>query len=157
MWQAIQRAVKQKGPKRYKVSKIKGHFTDEMMKEGEYSRGQKICNDAADAAAKALREPAANLALLGTGGTSQRKTLCGASLFVFSLAQAAHCRRFFGFETRLLCECPSVAAFDVVSDAVHADESGVACAALLPPNAALWFHASASRVNEEMMALQQAA
>lgn len=79
-----------------------------------------------------IRRPEANLALLGSGDETFR-------LFDFALAQAQHCRGISGSKTTLLCECPSIAAFDAVAAAENSE--GIPIGVVLPPKFPLWAHA----------------
>ena len=51
LWQSIEEAVLAKGPRSVRVTKVKGHATDEMVNEGRVKPEDKAGNDVADKAA----------------------------------------------------------------------------------------------------------
>ena len=51
LWQSIEEAVEEKGPKSVKVTKVKGHATSEMVVEGLVKEKDKEGNDMSDLAA----------------------------------------------------------------------------------------------------------
>ena len=51
LWQSIEEAVEAKGPKNVKLSKVKGHGTNEMVEEGKVEKKDKEGNDVSDQAA----------------------------------------------------------------------------------------------------------
>ena len=52
LWESIEDAVEEKGPRSVKVTKVKGHATSEMVEEGKVTKQDKEGNDISDTAAE---------------------------------------------------------------------------------------------------------
>ena len=62
LWGSIEEAIKEKGPQTVKITKVKGHATDEMVAEGKVREEDKEGNDKADKAADKGAEETDNIA-----------------------------------------------------------------------------------------------
>ena len=87
----------------------------------------------------AVRKRERNVALLGTDKSAIL------ALFEFTLSQAQHCRNISGAEVSLFCECIDLDCVSAVQEAGASDDTNVPVAAILPPDAGLWFDALRTR------------
>jgi hypothetical protein len=83
IWSTFWETVHQKGPSSIKISKVKGHATDEEVREGKVKAEDKVGNDAADKAADVGNDLHGKGTLKAANYFSQRSRLYG--LFIKDL------------------------------------------------------------------------